>query len=87
MSTDGLACAERRRRGERERPGKGCILLGLLRYVHEQAQGDKLKASIEDDDMIQIYLSAGKLREIASLLNDVERGVIHGLGRIDTSGS
>ena len=42
----------------------------LLKYVYEQTMGDVLRSSIEDDEMLMMYLSAGKMREIAQIVEE-----------------
>lgn len=42
----------------------------LLEYVHGQARGDLLWSGIEDDEMLAVYLPAGKMREIAQLVGN-----------------
>ena len=41
----------------------------LLKRVYQQTIGDHLLQSIHDDEMVQVYLSAGLLREIAEICN------------------
>ena len=55
-------------------------LLALLKYVDSQAAGDHLKAAIGDDEMVRVYLSAGNVRQIASIARPAS-----GLGDDDVS--
>lgn len=48
-------------------------MVELLKYVYGQAPGDVLKASIKDNEMVSLYLSAKTVRRIARLLEVVER--------------
>ena len=43
----------------------------LLERVYQQGMGDHLLKSIRDDEMVQVYLSAGLLREIAEVCNPI----------------
>lgn len=47
-------------------------LLEVCRKVHWQAQGHLLKDEISDDVMICLYLRAGLLRRIASVIAKIE---------------
>lgn len=43
----------------------------LLKRVYQQTIGDHLLKSIRDDEMVQVYLSAGLLRDIARVCNPI----------------
>lgn len=43
-------------------------LLAVCQYICFQAAPDKLRADVKNDDMMCVYLSAGKLRELAAAI-------------------
>ena len=51
-----------------------CIeVVKQLEYVSNQALGSRLKKSIKDDEMVQVWLMAGELRQIDLLLKEIDR--------------